>query len=158
VLLPEDPWRAYAQLDAGAIPDELMVYVCNGEGSPPSKHASLTILVPVPNRLQLPEIDEEQVFAKACDVISRHAGPIAERVVYRSSRGPKEFERELGLAFGAAFGPSHDLLQMGPLRPPRWDRRVRNLAFAGSGTHPGSGVPMVILSGRLAAQRLLQAV
>ena len=32
---------------------------------------------------------------------------------------------------------------------------VENVVFAGSGTQPGVGVPMVLLSGRLAAERIL---
>ena len=32
---------------------------------------------------------------------------------------------------------------------------VENVVFAGSGTQPGVGVPMVLVSGRLAAERIL---
>ena len=42
----------------------------------------------------------------------------------------------------------------GPFRPPNVERRVPGLVFAGSGTTPGVGVPMVLISGKLAAQRV----
>ncbi len=90
--------------------------------------------------------------------IERQTGPLRDRIVFRARRGPKEFESELGLAHGAAFGPSHALTQMGPLRPPIAFSGAKNVAFAGSGTRPGSGVPLVLMSGRLAAERTLQAL
>jgi phytoene desaturase len=33
-------------------------------------------------------------------------------------------------------------------------RGLQNVVFTGSGTQPGVGVPMVLLSGRLAAERI----
>jgi len=60
----------------------------------------------------------------------------------------------MGLAAGTPFSLAHTFLQSGPFRPRNSDRRVEGLAFAGSGTVPGVGVPMVLLSGRLAAERI----
>ncbi|MGH8861759.1 MAG: phytoene desaturase family protein [Jatrophihabitantaceae bacterium] len=59
-----------------------------------------------------------------------------------------------GIAAGAPFAASHRFLQTGPFRIPTLDRRVENLVYAGSNTQPGVGVPMVLISGRLAAQRI----
>jgi len=54
---------------------------------------------------------------------------------------------------GAPFACSHTIFQTGPFRPGNlWGE---NVVFAGSGTQPGVGVPMVLLSGRLAAERVL---
>jgi phytoene desaturase len=59
-----------------------------------------------------------------------------------------------GLAAGAPFAAAHTLRQTGPFRPPTLARGLENVVFAGSGTQPGVGVPMVLLSGRLAAERI----
>ncbi len=59
-----------------------------------------------------------------------------------------------GLAAGAPFAAAHSFAQTGPFRPTNLDRRVENLVFAGSNTQPGVGVPMVLVSGRLAAERI----
>jgi phytoene desaturase len=45
-------------------------------------------------------------------------------------------------------------LQTGPFRPPNLARGLENVVFAGCGTQPGVGVPMVLVSGRLAAERV----
>lgn len=160
VLLPDDPWRAYAQLDAGRIPDEPMAYVCNPAASdaafaPPGARA-LLVLAPVPNRKALPRFDEDALRDRVLCALERICGPVRDAIVFERRRGPREFERELGLQYGAAFGPDHTLDQMGPFRPSIAHPHLRNVVFAGSGTRPGSGVPMVVMSGRLAAERLLR--
>lgn len=161
VFLPAHSRAAYAQLDAGMLPDEPLVYACNPAVSDPSvapvNGAALLLLAVVPHRGILPDIDEERYFERVLRVAERGFGPLRDRIVYRRTRGPAAFERELGLPYGAAFGPDHLLDQMGPFRAPIRHRALANLTFAGSGTHPGSGVPMVLLSGRLAARRLLGA-
>ncbi|HEX2805221.1 MAG TPA: phytoene desaturase family protein [Kineosporiaceae bacterium] len=58
-----------------------------------------------------------------------------------------------GMERGAPFAASHSFLQTGPFRPGNlWGE---NVVFTGSGTQPGVGVPMVLISGRLAAERVL---
>ncbi len=58
----------------------------------------------------------------------------------------------MGLERGTPFAAAHTLLQTGPFRPGnRWGE---NVVFAGSGTRPGVGVPPVMISGRLAAERI----
>ncbi len=58
-----------------------------------------------------------------------------------------------GMAAGTPFAAAHTFAQTGPFRPR--NTFGDNVAFAGSGTQPGVGVPMVLLSGRLAAERIL---
>lgn len=66
---------------------------------------------------------------------------------------PADWRRQ-GLAAGAPFAASHIFRQTGPFRASTLDRRIENLVFCGSNTQPGVGVPMVLISGRLAAQRI----
>jgi phytoene desaturase len=63
--------------------------------------------------------------------------------------------RAQGLAAGAPFAAAHSLFQTGPFRMPTLDRTIENLVFTGSNTQPGVGVPMVLVSGRLAAERVV---
>jgi phytoene desaturase len=60
-----------------------------------------------------------------------------------------------GIAAGAPFAAAHTFGQTGPFRAPTLDRTVQNLVFCGSNTQPGVGVPMVLISGRLAAERVV---
>jgi phytoene desaturase len=59
-----------------------------------------------------------------------------------------------GMAAGTPFAAAHTLRQTGPFRPATLHPTLPNVVFAGSGTQPGVGVPMVLISGKLAAQRI----
>lgn len=66
---------------------------------------------------------------------------------------PLDWERQ-GMERGTPFALSHTFAQTGPFRPSNVEKRVPGFFFAGSGTTPGVGVPMVLVSGRLAAERV----
>jgi phytoene desaturase len=58
------------------------------------------------------------------------------------------------MAAGTPFAAAHTFRQTGPFRPANLARGWANVVFAGSGTVPGVGVPSVLISGRLAAERI----
>jgi phytoene desaturase len=60
-----------------------------------------------------------------------------------------------GMAAGTPFALAHTFGQTGPFRPSTLPRRgPENVVLAGSSVQPGVGVPMVLISGRLAAERI----
>lgn len=61
---------------------------------------------------------------------------------------------ERGMAAGSPFAAAHTFAQTGPFRRKNLARGLDNVVLAGSGTVPGVGVPTVLLSGRLAAERI----
>jgi phytoene desaturase len=64
-----------------------------------------------------------------------------------------------GMAAGTPFALAHTFGQTGPFRPSTLPRRgPENIVLAGSSVQPGVGVPMVLISGRLAAERITGAV
>ncbi len=66
---------------------------------------------------------------------------------------PDDWARD-GQAAGTPFSAAHTFAQTGPFRPGNLPFRDGNVVLAGSGTTPGVGIPPVLISGRLAAQRL----
>lgn len=119
----------------------------------PEGHSVLYVLEPVPNLTG--SLDWE-----------RERGPMRERlhsfleasgyphdVVTEHLMTPLDWQ-DLGMHQGTPFALAHTFRQTGPFRPGNIDRRVPGLVFAGSGTVPGVGVPMVLISGKLAAQRV----
>ncbi|MEW6568612.1 MAG: phytoene desaturase family protein [Chloroflexota bacterium] len=69
---------------------------------------------------------------------------------------PPDWLKRFNLVRGATHGLAHTLLQMGYFRPHNRHPRYPNLYFAGASTHPGTALPTALVSGRLAAERLLQ--
>jgi phytoene desaturase len=66
---------------------------------------------------------------------------------------PTDWERQ-GMERGTPFALAHNFFQTGPFRPNNVTKNAPGVVFVGSGTVPGVGVPMVLLSGRLAADRV----
>ncbi|TWF74123.1 phytoene desaturase [Pseudonocardia hierapolitana] len=64
----------------------------------------------------------------------------------------------VGYGAGTPFSAAHTLAQTGPFRPRNLVRGLENAVLAGCGTTPGVGIPPVLISGRLAAQRITGAV
>jgi phytoene desaturase len=62
-----------------------------------------------------------------------------------------------GHAAGTPFSAAHTAAQTGPFRPRNLVRGLENAVLAGCGTTPGVGIPPVLISGRLAAQRITGA-
>lgn len=130
------------------------VHSLDDETAAPPGCSTLYVLEPVPN-LAVGQVDWE-----------RERGPMRERLLgFLESAGyptdvvteelvtPLDWQAQ-GMAAGTPFALAHTFPQTGPFRPGNVDRRVPRLVFAGSGTVPGVGVPMVLPSGRLAAERV----
>ena len=66
---------------------------------------------------------------------------------------PLDWEAQ-GMERGTPFALAHRFRQTGPFRPGNVDRRFPGLVLCGSGTVPGVGIPMVLVSGKLAAARV----
>jgi phytoene desaturase len=67
---------------------------------------------------------------------------------------PRDWEAQ-GMVAGTPFALAHTFGQTGPFRPSTLPRSgPENVVLAGSSVQPGVGVPMVVISGRLAAERI----
>ena len=80
----------------------------------------------------------------------------ADSIEVEEMTTPLEWEA-MGMRAGAPFASAHTFFQTGPFRPRNLAQGFENVVFVGSGTQPGVGVPMVLISGRLAAERIVGA-
>jgi phytoene dehydrogenase-like protein len=98
---------------------------------------------------------------KARDVVFRKLKKIGiddieSHIKFEIVTTPGTWEEALNVSRGSVFGSiGHNIFQMGYFRPHNRDRRYRNLYFTGGSTHPGNGIPMVLMSARLVAERIL---
>jgi phytoene desaturase len=80
---------------------------------------------------------------------------LRRQIVTKRTVTPDDFTRDFGNLRGEAFGLSHGLRQIGYLRPHNRHPRLSNLYFVGQSTHPGCGLPMVLISARCVSERVL---
>jgi phytoene desaturase len=124
--------------------------------APDGKH-SYYVLVPTPNLDA--DLDWSVIGPRYRDeVVTRlermgYVG-FGDAIEVENVTTPADWQRR-GMERGAPFASAHSFLQTGPFRPSNLAPHVEGVVFAGSGTTPGVGVPMVLLSGRLAAERIL---
>jgi phytoene desaturase len=125
----------------------------------PDGRQTYYVLAPTPN-LEVAPLDWRGGLARnyADSVMS-----VLEERGYVGFRDGVEVERiitpadwqDQGMAAGTPFAAAHTFAQTGPFRSGNLHSSLPNVVFTGSGTQPGVGVPMVLISGKLAAARVL---
>jgi phytoene desaturase len=139
-------------------------------------------LMPDPSRLvTIPSLDDSSMAPADCSTLyvlepvpnltgminwSTEAKPLRDRLhAFLATHGypseaitehlvtPPDWQAQ-GMAAGTPFALAHTFGQTGPFRPSNVERQLPGMFFAGSGTVPGVGVPMVLISGKLAASRV----
>lgn len=161
VLFSDDYRREFDQLRAGQVPDRPTVYICAQDRDPseltPGLDAApqrLFCLINAPARGDddafAPEIErcKEQCWTQLsrCGLTVEESDP--SQTITTS---PREFARMFPGTGGALYGPAtHGA--MASFSRPGARTRLEGLYVVGGGVHPGAGVPMVALSGRLAAR------
>ncbi|HEX6673578.1 MAG TPA: phytoene desaturase family protein [Actinomycetes bacterium] len=126
------------------------------EAAPPG-HATLSVLEPTANAThghdwaRLGPLLRERLLARLARLGYGDLGGDAEVELATDPAG----WAALGLSGGTPFSLDHRLTQSAWFRPAGACPTVPGLFFAGAGTVPGVGVPMVLISGRLAAERVL---
>lgn len=130
--------------------------------APPGKHVYY-VLAPVPNLAAGgPDIRswrERGLADRYADELvatleSRGYVGFGSGVLQRRVTSPADWA-VAGHAAGTPFAPAHVARQTGPFRPGNLHPTLSNVVFVGSGTQPGVGVPMVLISGKLAAERVV---
>lgn len=87
--------------------------------------------------------------------LAKHGYDLTGKIRVQKMLTPVDLERLTGARRGALYGTSSNDRFNALRRPHNRARDVRGLYFAGGTTHPGGGVPMVTLSGKVAANMAL---
>jgi phytoene desaturase len=153
-------WReAFAALleDGTRMPDPSILVTSATSSDPslaPDGSATLFVLEPAPNLDG--QVDWKNERPRVREGLVNRVGALGypvDDVVFERLTDPRDWEAQ-GLERGTPFALAHRFFQTGPFRPANVDRRIPGLVFAGMGTVPGVGIPMVLISGRLAADRV----
>lgn len=80
---------------------------------------------------------------------------LEEHIKFEVNYTPLSWKKRYNLMKGSTHGLCHNLMQLAYFRPSNKHSRYQNLYFVGASTRPGTGLPTAMVSGRLAAQRVL---
>ena len=153
--------QVFDDLDAGRLMRDPSFLVSmpsvTDPGLAPAGSSAAYVLFPAPNLDHRQPLDWTRLRGPYRD----HMLNAVENAGYRGFREAIDAEQLLtpadwadrGLGAGTPFAAAHTFGQTGPFRSP--NRLGDNVVFAGASTTPGVGVPMVLISGRLAAERII---
>jgi phytoene desaturase len=128
----------------------------------PEGQETLYVLVPVGHLSERNKQDWDALVNRARATVfarlEKEMGitDLKEHIKFEIVYQPKVWKERFNLEKGAAFGLSHNFWQVGYLRPHNRHAQYKNMYFAGASTHPGTGLPIVLLSARLTSERILK--
>jgi phytoene desaturase len=129
----------------------------------PSGQDTLTAIVPVGHMSQ----NGDQDWAEIRDAARRHVfrrlaslgiTDLEAHIQFEINFTPLSWRKRYNLVKGSTHGLCHNLTQLGYFRPRNKHPRYQNLYFTGASTHPGTGIPTAMVSGRLSAQRIMDDI
>ncbi|GAB3602245.1 phytoene desaturase family protein [Microbacterium aureliae] len=150
------------------IPTPASLYVCRPSATDPSVapagHENLFVLVPIPADPHIGhggvDGDGDPAVETAADAVIAQIATwcgipdLADRIVVRRTIAPGDFAADLHSWRGNSLGLAHTLAQSAIFRPRNASRKVRGLAYAGTSSLPGIGLPMCLISAELVLKRL----
>ena len=165
LVVPRDLRAACSDIFGGRIPSDPPYYLCNPSKTDPSLAPpgceNLYVLVPVPNQQAGRELDWSVAGPKLEEAMLERLErfgltDLRRHIVARRTFTPADFAHQFSATHGEAFGLAHGIDQVGYFRPHNRHASLGNLYFVGQSTHPGCGIPMVLISSRLVVERIAE--
>lgn len=127
--------------------------------SPPGED-TLIAIVPVGHMSENGEQNWGEIRDEARQHVFRRLASLGitdleSHIKFETNFTPPSWRKRYNLMKGSTHGLCHNLTQLGYFRPSNKHPRYQNLYFTGASTHPGTGMPTAMVSGRLSAQRIL---
>jgi phytoene desaturase len=128
----------------------------------PADHDNLSVIVGIGHIDKNKNQDWDQLKEKTRAAVIRRLKlqgleDIEDHIKTEICLNPVYWENTCNISRGSVFGSlAHNILQMGYFRPHNQHNRYKNLFFTGGSTHPGNGIPNVLLSAKLTAERILK--
>jgi phytoene desaturase len=149
-----------------AIPDDPSFYIQNASATDPSLapagKSAIYVLVPAPNLAHSSvdwSVEKKRLRDRVIGLIKERTEmkDIERHIEVERIITPEEWELDMLVHNGAVFNLAHSLDQMLYLRPHNRLEGYKNVYLVGGGTHPGSGLPTIVESGRIAADLISAA-
>ena len=142
-------------------PTDPSFYICCPSKTDPSVapewDENLFILVPFPAWVFMSDNEIQAYRDKLITTTEELIGDtFSDRIVSEKIFTAKDFQSRYNAFQGTALGLAHTFRQTAIFRPTNKSKKVKGLYYTGGYTNPGIGMPMCLISGKLATQRILE--
>ncbi|MBM4194944.1 MAG: phytoene desaturase [Gemmatimonadetes bacterium] len=163
-----DDYRSYVRdIGTGRLSRDPSFYVQNASVTDPTLaptgSSTLYVLVPVPNNTSGMAWNADETAAFRETVLSKLESRtglhgLCGRIREERIITPRDWESRANVYHGAVFNLAHTINQMLYFRPHNKFSELDRCYLVGGGTHPGSGLPTIYESGRIAADLILRDI
>jgi phytoene dehydrogenase-like protein len=151
-----DEDEEFAQLESGRLATDPTVYACvsavTDTSQAPPACENWFLLVNAPAGA---EIDAARETDVVLDRLAARGTDIRDRVVFTETLAPQDFERRDRSSGGAIYGTSSNGMRAAFARP-RNRTPAPGLYLVGGSSHPGGGLPLVVISARIVADMIVR--
>lgn len=139
------------------VPDDPTIYIhisskVNKNDAPEDYENWFVLVNTPPNYPKNLQIDIEKLKAKIIDKVKKLTGiNLNDSIVFEKILTPDLIEKNTSSKYGSIYGASSNSRYSAFLRQANFSRTYKNLFFCGGSAHPGGGIPLVILSGKIAS-------
>lgn len=143
-------------------PDKPYYYVnASSKSNPdcaPEGCENLFILCPVPDMRYKADWSDANKLADniISDLSARVNFDLHAATLTKTIYTPADWRDKFNLYKGSGLGLAHGMNQIGGLRPSNKDEEYNNLYYVGASTIPGTGLPIVVISSKLATERIIK--
>jgi len=139
------------------------VYICATSRTDPTQapagHENLFVLVNAPYTSE--KTDWQKEAKNYRDLIIKKLesfglNDLENSIDYEQILTPEDFETKYHANRGSIYGISSNGVFSAFMRVPNKARETENLYFVGGATHPGGGIPLVLLSGKMTSEMILR--
>jgi phytoene desaturase len=162
IFFSDDYRREFRELSVGSISDDPTIYInitskYTPADAPPGCETWFTMVNVPYNSGQNWDVmiaeTRERILAK----LSRILGvPIAPLIATEGLLDPRSIESKTSSHLGALYGTSSNNRLAAFLRHPNFSNRIKGLYFCGGSVHPGGGIPLALLSAKIATDLILE--
>ena len=155
VIFSEDYKKEFTEIfDDGKVPNDPTIYIYISSKYNPTDAVengeNWFVMINMPPGKEKSELDIESVKKKIIEKVKKTLNiDLNKKIIFEKILTPQMIEEKTSSVFGSLYGISSNNRFAAFLRQDNRSKEYNGLYFCGGSAHPGGGIPLVILSGKI---------
>jgi phytoene dehydrogenase-like protein len=155
VIFSDDYKKEFTEIfDDGKVPNDPTIYIYISSKYNPTDAVengeNWFVMINMPPGKEKSELDIESVKKKIIEKVKKTLNiDLNKKIIFERILTPQMIEEKTSSVFGSLYGISSNNRFAAFLRQDNRSKEYNGLYFCGGSAHPGGGIPLVILSGKI---------